>query len=180
MKLPAKSVAWLVLLLLTGCFHKAHHQPAQSLAPPVAPTPAPGSVSPPASTPAPPSATPGQAIAPAVSTQPEPAPVPAVKPRRRRPKNTPPAVSEDTGVSAMGQLSLGDPTDRRQPTADLIWTTERGLDSIHRRLGETEQKTAAQIREFLKQAREALASGDLDGAHTVALKASVLLGELSR
>jgi hypothetical protein len=89
-------------------------------------------------------------------------------------------MSEDTGVSAMGQLSLGDPTDRQQPTADLIWATERGLDGIHRGLSEPEQKTAAQIREFLKQARDALASGDVDGAHTLALKASVLLGELSR
>jgi hypothetical protein len=80
----------------------------------------------------------------------------------------------------MGQLSLGDATDRRQPTADSIAATERGLGSIHRGLSEPERKTAAQIREFLKQAREALASGDVDGAHTLVLKAGVLLDELSR
>ena len=40
--------------------------------------------------------------------------------------------------------------------------------------------TAAQIREYLKQARVALGSGDVDGASTLAAKAKVLLGELNR
>jgi len=56
----------------------------------------------------------------------------------------------------------------------LIATTERGLNGITRSLNEQEQKTAAQIREFLKQAREALATNDVDGAHTLAVKAKVL------
>ena len=47
-------------------------------------------------------------------------------------------------------------------------------------LSEPEQKTAVQIREYLKQAREALASGDVDGAHTLAAKAKVLLAELTK
>jgi hypothetical protein len=46
-------------------------------------------------------------------------------------------------------------------------------------MSDQEQKTAAHIREFLKQAREALASGDVDGARTLAAKAKVLLGELA-
>ena len=46
-------------------------------------------------------------------------------------------------------------------------------------LTDAETKTAAQIREFLKQAREALATGDTDGAHTLANKAKVLLSELN-
>jgi len=61
-----------------------------------------------------------------------------------------------------------------------IAATERGLNAITRKLSDQEQKTAAQIREFLKQARAALNSGDVDGAHTLAAKAKVLLGELSR
>jgi hypothetical protein len=59
-------------------------------------------------------------------------------------------------------------------TSDLIATTERGLNGITRSLNEQEQKTAAQIREFLKQAREALTSND------VAVKAKVLLSELTQ
>jgi hypothetical protein len=62
----------------------------------------------------------------------------------------------------------------------LIATTERGLNGITRSLNEQEQKTAAQIREFLKQAREALATNDVDGAHTLAVKAKVLLSELTQ
>ncbi len=47
-------------------------------------------------------------------------------------------------------------------------------------LSDPEQKTADHIREFLKQARAALASGDVEGAHTLAAKAQVLLAELTK
>jgi hypothetical protein len=46
-------------------------------------------------------------------------------------------------------------------------------------LNDQELKTSAQIREFLKQARAALATSDVDGANTLALKAKVLLTELN-
>ena len=68
----------------------------------------------------------------------------------------------------------------RRETVDSIAATERGLNGIGRTLSDLEQTTAAQIREFLKKAREALASGDVDGAHTLAAKAKVLLSELSQ
>jgi ribosomal protein S20 len=38
--------------------------------------------------------------------------------------------------------------------------------------------TAAQIRTFLKQAEQAMDNGDMDGAHTLATKAKLLLDEL--
>jgi hypothetical protein len=47
-------------------------------------------------------------------------------------------------------------------------------------LSDSDQKTADQIREFLKEARTALASGDVDGAHTLAAKAQVLLAALNQ
>jgi hypothetical protein len=46
-------------------------------------------------------------------------------------------------------------------------------------LSEPEQKTAAHVREFVKQAKAALASGDVEGAHTLTVKAQVLLSELT-
>jgi hypothetical protein len=52
------------------------------------------------------------------------------------------------------------------------------LNGLNRSLSAAEKKTAAQIREYLKQGREALISGDVDGAHTLAAKAKVLLDEL--
>ncbi|HEX4029295.1 MAG TPA: hypothetical protein VHX20_02980 [Terracidiphilus sp.] len=89
------------------------------------------------------------------------------------------AANPNPGVSAIGQLSSGDPASYRQDTAKLIDSTERGLNGITRPLSDSEQKTAGQIREFLKQAKVAMASGDMDGAHTLAAKASVLLKELT-
>ena len=57
---------------------------------------------------------------------------------------------------------------------------ERRLNGINRTLSDSEQKTADHIREFLKQARAALDSGDVEGAHTLAAKAQVLLAELTK
>jgi ribosomal protein S20 len=54
------------------------------------------------------------------------------------------------------------------------------LNGINRALSDPEQKTADHIREFLKQARAALASGDVEGAHTLTAKAQVLLAELTK
>lgn len=90
------------------------------------------------------------------------------------------ASNEVPEVSAVGQLSPGDPAALRVQTEQSIAKTEHALDSITRKLNEQEAKTAAQIREFLKQAKAALASGDMDGAYTLALKAKVLLGEISQ
>ena len=68
----------------------------------------------------------------------------------------------------------------RNQTEDSIVSTEHGVNKLNRQLSDQEQKTVAQIREFLKQAKAALTTGDVDGAHTLALKAKVLLGELNQ
>jgi hypothetical protein len=83
-------------------------------------------------------------------------------------------------VSAIGQLSTGDAPDLRQQTVNSLIATERGLNGIRRRFNDQEQKTVDQIREYLKQARAALTSGDIDGAHTLSVKAKLLLSELSQ
>ena len=83
-------------------------------------------------------------------------------------------------VSAIiGPLSSGDPSNFRQQTMDSIASIERGLSGINRSLSDPERKTADQIREFLKQAKSALDSGDVEGAHTLAGKAQVLLAGLT-
>jgi hypothetical protein len=83
-------------------------------------------------------------------------------------------------VSAIGELSGGASGDQRSQTEEVINSTEKGVNGITRSLSDSEAKTAAQIHEFLKQAREALASGDVDGALTLAKKAKVLLNELNQ
>jgi hypothetical protein len=95
---------------------------------------------------------------------------------------TPPvqqAAAAPAEVSAIGDLGSAGPTDSRNETQRSIDDVERGLNNINRKMSDQEQHTVVQIREFLKQARTALTGGDMDGAHTLATKARVLLGELN-
>jgi hypothetical protein len=191
MKSPARHVAWLLPFLFTGCFqlpfHKKHPTRAQMLAQLLAPHP--------------PSSQAIQLVAidlPPADTiiaaytiydmreEAEPIPPPV---RHRRPpspnpddavtapEQTPPSIP---AVSAIGQLSSGDPASSRQQTENSIADIERRLNGLNRTLSDSEQKTADHIREFLKQARAALASGDVEGANTLAAKAQVLLAELTK
>jgi hypothetical protein len=177
----ARSIfAFLLPLVLTGCFHKTNQAKVEPLAPPIVDAPPPKPEPTPTDLPPPVIAVPNQTPAPSASAPPREAPKPPVRHRKPAASNTQLASNGSPGVSAIGQLSSGDPSDLRGQTVASIAATERGLSSINRKLSDQEQKTAAQIREFLKQARAALNSGDVDGAHTLAAKAKVLLGELSR
>ncbi|MGA2349268.1 MAG: hypothetical protein ABSF70_02450 [Terracidiphilus sp.] len=184
MKLPAKIAACVLPLLLTGCYqlHWFNRSQAQPLAPPIEdalppkPSPAPADLPPPVVT------IPNPTPEPDVKLQPEAPPKPPVK--HRKPAPPPPDTTQQAsngslGVSAIGHLSSGEPSDLRRQTEESIAATENGLNGINRTLSDQEQKTASQIKEFLKQARAALGSGDVDGAQTLAAKAKVLLGELS-
>ena len=85
--------------------------------------------------------------------------------------------------SPIGQLTTGDSAmgeKAKRETADLIGSTDQGLNGIKRSLSTEEKVTAAQIRTFLKQAQQALDNGDTDGAHTLATKAKLLLDELTK
>ena len=97
---------------------------------------------------------------------------------------SPPMVSVPGGSgSPIGQLTTGDSAlgeRTKHETADLIGGTQQGLNGIKRSLSTDEQVTASQIRTFLKQAQQALDSGDTDGAHTLATKAKLLLDELTK
>jgi hypothetical protein len=196
MKWPAKIVLGLLPVLLIAC-HKSQQAQVQPLAPPVEDNP-----------PSPPSTAPVNLPPPVVTIPREPtknAPTPPTKPpaKHKKPKtpdNTPTTANApgtapngtngttqeaansapNPGVPAIGQLSSGDGADYKKETEDMIASTERGLNGITRTLNDTEQKTADQIREDIKEAKEALASGDVDGAHTLAEKAKVLLAELTQ
>jgi hypothetical protein len=178
MKSPAKSAAWLLPLLLSGCiFHKTRPAPVLSLAPPLEPSmpieltslelPAAQSVI---------------AAQPILNMREEAVPI---KQPVHHHKPKPPEVADVVtnpapAVSAIGELTSGDPVSLRHQTEDSIATIERGLNGINRQMDDSDQKTAGQIREFLKQAKAALASGDVDGAHTLTEKAKVLLAQLTK
>ena len=191
MKLRARNVVWLLPFLLTACFHKTHSSKSQYYAPPLSDLPKPSTLA----VELPPSATiiPSLPLSSGAGSQ-------LQQPRKARSRfrklvnknlqqaanaepqpqvSAPQASTESPEVSAIGKLSSGDPSDLRRQAEDSITATERGLNSVGRTLSDSEQKTAAQIREFLKQARQALASCDVDGAHTLASKAKVLLSELA-
>jgi len=194
MRISVKYALWLLALmpLVQGCDQKTKTAQTQTLAPPIvdAPPPKPAAVSP-ADLPPP---VVGDPTAKPATNDTAAKPADTQKKTVHHPKKpaTPPAGTPATtqetanaapgsapSVSAIGQLSGGASGDQRAETEDTINTTEKGVNGITRPLSDAELKTAAQIREFLKQAREALATGDVDGAKTLAIKAKVLLGELN-
>jgi len=190
MRISVKYAIWLLALmpLVQGCDQKTQKAQTQTLAPPIvdAPPTKPATVST-ADLPPPvvgdPTAKPATDDTAAKPAEPPKKPVhhpkkPATPASQETANATPPATTEPS-VSAIGQLSGGASGDQRSETQDSINSTEKGVNSITRTLTDAEAKTASQIHEFLKQAREALASGDVDGAKTLAIKAKVLLNELN-
>lgn len=184
MKSPAKCAAWLLPFMVTGCFHMPFHKTPPSQ-PMLAPLVLPRHPIELVSIELPPGARliPGKPLY-NISVHDE-----TVKPlirHRRQPNPTEIVGLSDVGtnpnaeVSAIGQLSSDDPASYRQQTESSIASIERSLNGINRTLNDSDQKTADQIREFLKEARTALASGDVDGAHTLTAKAQILLAALSQ
>jgi hypothetical protein len=192
MRFSVRHLSWLVLALasmpmLQGCDQKAKAAQNQTLAPPIedAPPPKPATVST-ADLPPP------QVNQPAQQQAAAPPPKPAETPKKPAHKKKPDSASQQpvqqasngsgtpASVSAIGELSSAASGDQRTETEDSINATEKGLTAITRSLNDTETKTAAQIREFLKQAREALNTGDVEGAANLAKKAKVLLAELNQ
>jgi hypothetical protein len=109
---------------------------------------------------------------------PPPATTPATTPVETA-DSTPPVPPPSIGLLSTGDVTAGAQT--RQSTLDLISNTESGLRNIKRMLDSaTDQQTASQIRAFLQKAKAALELNDLDGAHTLATKAKVLLDELTK
>ncbi len=152
MKTSARVVAWLIPFLLVGCTHKNAVQ-VQPLAPPIEDTPPPSPSLAPADLPPPVVTVPPQAPSTDTNAQTQPPPKPPARHKKPQPQPAQPtqqASNGASGVSAIGQLSSGAPSDQKQQTSDSIAATERGLNSITRSLNDQEQKTAAQIREWLK------------------------------
>ncbi len=81
----------------------------------------------------------------------------------------------------LGQLSAGNGADSKERSSmlDQLHTLEIRFAGIKRPQNSDEEATATQIRLFLAKARQAILADDLDGARTLALKAKVLLDELT-
>lgn len=183
MKSPLRCASWLLPFLLTGCihlpFHRAHPAKSAALAPPL-----------PLSQPvklAVVELPPREMVIlakPIYNLRERPQPITPPARHRRETKAeeavAAPEVVPSPEVNAIGQLSSGDPANFRVQTENSIAAIEHGVNGINRNLGDQEKKTADQIREYLKQAKAALDSGDVEGAHTLAAKAQVLLDGLTK
>jgi outer membrane biosynthesis protein TonB len=202
MKLYLTRIACLLSLVLTACAHNDQAKNQPPLAPPIedAPLPKPDT----APKDLPPTVVTQPKPATTANTQPQDQPKPPVKHKKPKPAPanttqtasadpakagvspvTPPAnqdpanPDETTGVSAIGKLSSGGPADAKTDTENSLNSTEHTLNGISRKLSDQEEKTKAQIQEYIKQARAALESNDLDGAKNLATKAKLLLNELT-
>ncbi|MFL6428625.1 MAG: hypothetical protein ACJ71S_10310 [Acidobacteriaceae bacterium] len=87
-------------------------------------------------------------------------------------------TAQPTSIGPLTAAPSPDSSGSHQQAAELIDTTQRGVNGLHNLNGD-QNKTVAQIRSFLDQAQRALHNGDLDGAHTLATKAKTLLDELT-
>lgn len=203
MKSPRKLAAFLLLAVIaTGCKKKTPViTPTQAQAPPLPAKPmtqvaALPNVPPP----------PTPQVSPAPEQPPEPPPEKPKHTLRHKPKPTPATgdsdqnpkeapketapgatqqatAGEPPAASPIGQLSTAGDSSGTPPRHDIeetITSTEKGLNDLKRTLTAAEQETTVQIRTFLTKARQALDQGDLDGAHTLATKAKVLLDELTK
>ena len=91
------------------------------------------------------------------------------------------AGEEPPTTTPIGQLSAAPNTKglpSRSSIAHEIQAIRQQLNKIHHALNQHEQNTATQIKTFLQKAENALNVGDLDAAHTLTVKARVMLSEL--
>jgi ribosomal protein S20 len=114
------------------------------------------------------------------------------KPKRERkkpaPKPTPePPVQVAAAIpppeeTAIGALTAGGEASpqTKQEAADLIASSEKRLNALPAKKAEDEKAQVSKVKNFLKDAQDALKSGDAEGAKTLATKAKLLLDDLEK
>jgi hypothetical protein len=129
---------------------------------------------------------------PAVKMPPVPVASNATKPRRERkrpvtkttPGTEPPvqtaSVEPSTEDTAIGELTSGGEANPRlqQEAADMISANEKRLSSLPTQMTDVQKTQISKVKNFQRQAQEALNSGDVEGAKMLATKAKLLLDDL--
>ena len=112
---------------------------------------------------------------------------PVTLPRHRPapPKEPPVQVASaepEPGVAAIGALSSGGEADPQlqQEIRDLISAIQKRLAALPAALANQQRSQVRQVRLFLKQSQQALASGDAAAARTLATKAKVFMDEVEK
>jgi len=173
----------IMTLGLSGCRHKPVVPPLPAITQPVD-----------LATPPPPDK-PQMVEAPQVKLPPPPVAAAAARPRRERKKTSKPTAttsqpvqvaSAETPLSpqqtAIGALSSGGESSPRaqQEATDLIASIDKRLNALSAQKAEAEKAEISKVRNFQRQAQEALTSGDAEGAKTLATKAKLLLDDLEK
>jgi ribosomal protein S20 len=116
-----------------------------------------------------------------------------VKPKRERRKPAPkvappepvvasvapPPPPEETAIGALTAGGEANPQ-TKQEAADLIASSEKRLNGLSPQKAEEEKAQVSKVKNFLKDAQDALKSGDAEGAKTLATKAKLLLDDLEK
>jgi type IV secretory pathway VirB10-like protein len=116
-------------------------------------------------------------------------PPPPPAPRRR----TTPSPKEETqppvqvaeaapAELAIGTLSTGGDLmpQSQQEAQDMISSILKRISALSTKTAESQKRQIRQVRYFLKQAQQALSSGDAEGAKNLAIKARLLMDDLEK
>jgi len=117
-----------------------------------------------------------------------PPPAQPKQPPRRKPaptKEAPPpqvASAAEPAALAIGALSSGGESTRQsqQQTRDLVAAIRKRLAALPARTTSQQKDAVSQVNRFLKQAQQALESGDAEGANNLAVKAKLLMDDLEK
>ncbi len=114
------------------------------------------------------------------------------KPKRPKKKPAPKApepepaqvasVAPPPEETAIGALTVGGEANpqTKQEAADLIASSEKRLNALSSQRSEDEKAQISKVKNFLKDAQDALKTGDAEGAKTLATKAKLLLDDLEK
>jgi outer membrane biosynthesis protein TonB len=190
---PAVAGLLLLVLVTAGCEHKKpvlvmpQQTPPPAATPQATPTPAEAETQPAQQAPeAQPAATPAEQPKTAEKTKPKhPRHTGTKKPSGDKSEvahnNPPKKIIPAEPAPTPQQISPGPATDggsNQASTDQLLQGAEANLNGITRMLSKDEEAMRAQIREFIKQSRNATTENDPARAHTLAVKARVLSDEL--
>jgi ribosomal protein S20 len=133
---------------------------------------------------------------PQVELPPMPIAAAAAHPRRERRKSvaksviapaqaTMPPESESPAQEeavTIGALSTGGDSSPRtqQEAAEMIASNDKRLNGLSAQTIEVQKAQISKVKNFQKQAQDALSSGDVEGAKTLATKAKLLLDDLEK
>ena len=178
-----RSLPWLALLFCVGgigCRHKAppYQIPQGALVPVELEAPLPGEDSAEIAT------LPLPDLGPLPTTPPAP-PVQRRRPTTPREETQPaaPVPAEAAPADlAIGSLSTGsDATPQIQQQAqEMISSIVKRISTLSSRTANTQRRELDKVRNFVKQAQQALNTGDTDGAKNLATKARLLMDDLEK